>query len=208
MKTKNKTQRFSGLLTIVFAISFISGLLAQQKDTLNTEGVFLQDPISGCEVWNSAPQGNETISWSGECQDGKASGYGVLVWLEDGKIVGRFTGTMAEGKVEGRGKLDFQVEDGFASYHGDFKNSEMHGRGLLVFPDKSRAEGDFRHDNMNGYIKATITEGGSYEGDVINNMPHGQGHQITPEGEEYYGEFVDGKLEGEGTLLPTNGDIY
>ena len=172
------------------------------------EGVWLKDPISGCAVWNSDSKGNETISWSGECQDGKASGYGVLVWLEDGRIVGRFKGTMAEGKAEGRGKLDFEVEDGFAHYDGDFKNSEMHGRGVLVFPDKSRAEGDFKHDKMNGTIKATIADGGSYEGEVRNNLPHGKGHQITSSGEEYYGELVDGKREGKGTLLLTNGDIY
>lgn len=172
------------------------------------EGSWLKDPITGCGVWNSAPKGNEMISWSGECQEGKASGYGVLMWLEDGKIVGRFKGTMANGKAEGRGKLEFQVEDGFALYDGDFRSSEMHGRGVLLFPDKSRVEGDFRHDNMNGYIEASIAEGGSYEGEVKDNVPNGKGHQITPEGEEYYGEFVDGKMEGNGILLLTNGDIY
>lgn len=181
---------------------------ADMNNLFAEEGVWLKDPITGCGVWNSAPKGNETISWSGECNDGKASGYGVLVWLEDGKIVGRFKGTMAEGKAEGRGKLDFKVEDGFAHYDGDFKNSEMFGRGVLVFPDKSRAEGDFEHDKMSGSIKATITDGGSYEGEVRNNLPHGKGRQITPDGEEYYGEFVDGKREGKGTLLLVNGDIY
>ena len=148
------------ILTMLFAMNILPEAYAQGSNEEKGEGVWLKDPITGCGVWNSAPQGDETISWSGACQDGKASGYGVLVWLEDGKIVGRFTGTMAEGKAEGRGKLDFQVEDGFAHYDGDFKNSEIHGRGVLVFPDKSRAEGDFRHDNMNGYIKATITDGG------------------------------------------------
>lgn len=169
---------------------------------------WLKDPISGCAVFNSAPKGNETISWSGECQDDKASGYGVLVWLEDGEIIGRFEGTMAEGKAEGHGKLYFKVEDGFAQYSGSFRNSEMSGIGVLLFPDKSRAEGDFAHDNMNGFIKATITEGGSYEGEVKNNLPHGEGHQISPDGEEYYGAFVHGEMEGEGTLLVPNGDIY
>ena len=174
---------------------------------LTDEGVWLKDPITGCGVWNSEPKGNETISWSGECQDGKASGYGVLVWLEDCKIVGRFKGTMANGKAEGSGKLDFEVEDGFAHYDGDFRNNEMQGRGVLLFPDKSRVEGDFDHDMMNGYIRATIADGGSYEGEVRDNIPHGKGRQITPAGEEYYGEFVDGRKEGKGTLLLTNGDI-
>ena len=30
------------------------------------------DPQTGCRVWNGAPQGNETISWSGRCQNGLA----------------------------------------------------------------------------------------------------------------------------------------
>ena len=198
-------KRLLGLGLILFtAISIQS----QEGEGPSEKGVWLKDPISGCSIWNSAPKGNETISWSGACLDGMASGYGVLVWLEDGKIVGRFTGTMANGKAEGRGQLSFLVADGFATYDGEFRESEMHGRGLLVFPDKSRAEGDFRHDDMNGFIKATITDGGSYEGEVKNNEPHGKGHQITPEGDEYYGDFLNGKREGRGTLLLPNGDIY
>ncbi|MGB5431142.1 hypothetical protein, partial [Eudoraea sp.] len=149
------------IFTIVFAMAIMPGAHAQESDKSTDEGVWLKDPITGCGIWNSDPRGNETISWSGECQDGKASGYGVLVWLEDGKIVGRFTGTLADGKAEGRGKLEFEVVDGFATYDGDFRKSEMHGLGVLLFPDKIRAEGDFRHDNMNGYIKATIAGGGS-----------------------------------------------
>lgn len=203
----NPIEKSSAFLKEMKAVSekkFDAGKNAYSAD----EGVWLKDPITGCGVWNSKPKGNETISWSGECHDGKASGSGVLLWLEDGKIVGRFKGTMANGKAEGRGKLDFEVEDGFAHYDGDFRNSEMHGRGLMVFPDKSSAEGDFEHDKMNGAIKATIADGGSYEGEIKDNLPHGKGRQITPSGEEYYGEFADGKREGKGTLLLPNGDIY
>lgn len=186
-------------------LGFIVDSLPPQE-TVN--GIWVKDPISGCEVWNSENEENVSISWSGGCQDGKASGSGVLVWLENGKIVGRFKGTMSNGKAQGYGKLDFEVDDGFAHYEGEFRNSEIHGRGVLVFPDKSRAEGDFSHDIMNGFIKATITDGGSYEGEVSNNIPYGKGLQITPEGEEYYGDFIDGEREGKGTLLLTNGDIY
>jgi hypothetical protein len=197
------------LVTIMFAGNMIPGANAQQSDTSKEEGVWLKDPISGCAIWNSESKGNEAISWSGSCsEDGKASGNGVLVWLEDGKIVGRFTGAMANGKAEGKGKVYFKDEAGFAHYKGDFKNSEMHGRGVLVLANKSRVEGDFKNDQMNGYIKATLADGGSYEGEVKNNLPHGEGHQIKPEAEEYFGDFVDGNREGQGTLLLSNGDIY
>ena len=197
------------IFTIVFAMNIIPGAYAQKSNKSKGEAVWLKDPITGCGIWNSEPRGNEIISWSGTCKDdGKASGNGVLVWLEDGKVVGRFTGTMANGKAEGMGKLYFEVEDGFAQYNGDFRNSEMHGHGLLIFPDKSRVEGDFKHDQMNGYIKATLADGSSYEGEVKNNLPHGEGHEKTPEGVEYFGEFLDGEREGQGTLLTPNGDIY
>jgi len=175
---------------------------------LSKQVAWIKDPITGCQVMISKSMGNETISWSGECQEGKASGYGVLVILEEGKIVARFKGTMVNGKAEERGKLDFKVVGGYAHYDGDFKNSEFNGLGVLLFPDNSRAEGNFANDNMNGYIKATISGGGSYEGEVKNNMPHGKGLQISPQGEEYYGDFVEGKMEGNGTLLYANGDIY
>ena len=206
---ENNTDRESSILPLNVISKQKLGLI---KDSLSSQetvnGIWLRDPISGCGVWNSENEENVSISWSGGCQDGKASGSGVLVWLENGKIVGRFKGTMSNGKAQGYGKLDFEVDDGFAHYEGEFRSSEIHGRGVLEFPDKSRVEGDFSHDKMNGFIKATITEGGSYEGEVSNNMPHGKGLQITPEGEEYYGEFIDGEREGKGTLLLTNGDIY
>lgn len=204
------TMRNIKFLASLLILSMGFGMSATAQDASGdiSKATWLVDDITGCKVWNSAPQGNETISWSGPCQNDKASGNGVLVWFEDGKVVGRFTGTMNEGKAEGVGKLYFEVEDGFAYYHGDFKKSEMHGTGVLVFPDKSKAEGDFRNDKMNGFIKATLTDGGSYEGEVKDNLPHGKGRQINPEGEEYFGTFVNGIREGEGTLLLTNGDIY
>jgi hypothetical protein len=175
---------------------------------LQNQVAWIKDPITGCQVMISKAKGDETVSWSGDCQDGKASGNGVLVVLADNKIVARFEGTMANGKAEGRGKLDFKVEEGYAHYDGDFRNSELNGLGVLLFPDNSRAEGNFANDNMNGYIKATLSGGGSYEGEVKNNIPHGKGLQITPQGEEYYGDFVEGKMEGNGTLLYADGDIY
>ena len=148
------------LFATVCAVVILTGARAQESDKSANDGAWLKDPITGCGVWNSDPRGNETISWSGECQDGKASGYGVLVWLEDGKIVGRFTGTLADGKAEGRGKLEYEVVDGFADYNGDFRKSEMHGRGVLLFPDKSRAEGNFRHDKMTATSKPLLRKVG------------------------------------------------
>ena len=34
----------------------------------------------GCHVWNPNPAADETVTWSGPCVDGKASGRGEVVW--------------------------------------------------------------------------------------------------------------------------------
>lgn len=37
----------------------------------------------GCKVWNPSPQPNESVTWSGECVDGKAHGNGILQWYQN-----------------------------------------------------------------------------------------------------------------------------
>lgn len=37
-----------------------------------------------CNIWNSNPMPKESVSWSGDCVNGKASGDGILRWFTDG----------------------------------------------------------------------------------------------------------------------------
>ena len=58
--------------------------------SLAVAGEWIKDPINDCEVWNEEPSsGGDVISWSGECEDGKASGHGVLAWFTDGALLAR-----------------------------------------------------------------------------------------------------------------------
>jgi hypothetical protein len=58
-----------------------------------------------CKIWNPSPQANEVVTWSGTCQDGYASGQGVLRWTVDGKLDAVFEGRYANGKRNGHGVL-------------------------------------------------------------------------------------------------------
>ena len=61
-----------------------------QLTTINAkESTWITDYTSGCKIWNPRPQPNETISYRGECKDGKAHGSGTLIWLSDGKQNGK-----------------------------------------------------------------------------------------------------------------------
>ena len=57
--------------------------LLSSLPALAATGSWLKDPITGCAVWTEKASGKETISWSGGCQDGKASGrFGDSHWTK------------------------------------------------------------------------------------------------------------------------------
>jgi hypothetical protein len=75
-----------------------------------------------CKIWNPEPQPNESVTWSGECKDGYASGQGVLKWTENGKPD--------------------------AEYDGGYANGKRNGRGVLITPDGQRVEGVWVNDRL------------------------------------------------------------
>ena len=54
----------------------------------------------GCYVWNPNPQPNETVTWTGQCAQGMAQGFGTTTWRYDGGE-SVWTGRMVDGKMEG-----------------------------------------------------------------------------------------------------------
>ena len=75
-----------------------------------------------CRVWNPQPEDDESVTWSGECKDGYATGKGVLNWTEHG------------------------MPD--AVYEGEYANGKRNGHGVLTTPDGERVEGDWRNDRL------------------------------------------------------------
>ncbi len=59
-------------LIIVTTLSFMSFVAHA--------GEWIADAKTGCQVWNPAPSPGESISWSGPCSNGKATGTGTLQW--------------------------------------------------------------------------------------------------------------------------------
>ena len=167
----------------------------------STEDSWLKDPITNCAVWGSDLSGDNLISWSGDCRDGKANGTGVLSWINDGKLAGRYSGPMVDGKAQGLGTIDFWLDNQYLHYEGSFLNSKLDGWGNVRWPDGSHLEGEFKDDAPSGLVRYKAANGSSYAGEVKNELADGQGHQILPDKEEYYGQFRQGKREGEGVLF-------
>jgi predicted aspartyl protease len=54
-------------------------------------------------MWDPIPEPNESVQWSGACQNGVAQGRGVAQWFKDGKFESRTEGEWRDGKRNGHG---------------------------------------------------------------------------------------------------------
>lgn len=128
---------------------------------------WFNDPETGCAVWGEHSQPIVTVSWSGECVDGKASGKGVMEVFIDNIP--------------------------FSRYEGDYKEGKVDGYGVLTTPGESRYEGEFKGNNMHGHGVVISTDGKRLEGNYLNGVPHGAFTLTTPEGASTGMEFDHGR---------------
>ena len=99
--------------------------------------VWLTTRNQPCKVWDATPEPGQTVTWSGGCAEGKASGKGRQVW---------------------RGR------EGVSIYEGEMHAGKSHGYGTQKWASGSRYEGEWRHDKAHGYGKYTYRDGRVFEG--------------------------------------------
>lgn len=109
---------------------------------------------NGCKVWNPAPVPNEAVTWSGDCVNGFANGYGTETWYEDGKVGNVIIGTIVNGRFSGtvtvnypnktvyKGRLSYSGQGGpdgdglYTSTSGRvFHVSYLNGKRTRIFPE-------------------------------------------------------------------------
>ena len=110
-----------GIIITAAAIIFLAFQAMAQKDKPAPPD-WITTTNKPCKVWNPEPQADESVTWSGPCQDGFASGRGILRWTENGKPDVVFDGEYADGK--------------------------RNGHGILITPDGNHVEGEWRDDKL------------------------------------------------------------
>jgi len=172
---------------------------------------------SGCKVWMDDPHPDKTITWSGSCSEGRASGKGILVWslMLDGKrVVSSYKGRMRGGDIVGSGTyawgngnrykgrfFEGVMDDDVATYEwangnryeGAFTKGEENGRGVHVWANGSRYEGEFKDGLIDGKGVYIWANGDRYEGEFRNGLIDGEGVYIWASGRRFEGEFRQGK---------------
>jgi MORN repeat len=113
--------RIPGAIAAGAILVFSCAAAAQPDDAIPAPG-WITASNQPCKIWNPEPQPHESVTWSGGCADGLASGEGVLKWTEDGKPDVEFDGRYANGK--------------------------RNGHGVLITPDGMRMEGVWVNDKL------------------------------------------------------------
>ena len=91
---------------VIAALVTVSLALAAAAQTDKTEAPgWITAANQPCKIWNPEPQPDESVTWSGGCEGGFASGQGVLRWTENGKPDVEFDGEYAKGKRNGPGVI-------------------------------------------------------------------------------------------------------
>ncbi len=164
------------------------------------------DARSGCWLWNSVPQLDEIVTWSGKCgADGPATGQGVMEWVVGGKFYGRYEGELRGGKANGRGTSVWANGD---RYEGEWKDHLRHGHGTKVWASGDRYEGEWKDDERNGRGTMVWLIGHRYEGEWKDDERNGRGTMVDADGGRYEGEWKDDERNGRGTMVDADGGRY
>jgi hypothetical protein len=127
-------------------------------------GGWMADSGTGCRVWNPHPQPNESVKWSGPCEDGLAQGRGIVQWL--------------------RNNRPFETDEG------EWHEGRQTGDGTQVWPT-GRYEGQIASGEPNGHGVLTL-QGLIYRGEFRGGRPNGNGAMMNLGGEIFQGTWSDG----------------
>ncbi|ACU59598.1 MORN repeat-containing protein [Chitinophaga pinensis] len=125
-------------------ILWIVALLAAPATYAQT-GQFIKDSRHQCLIWDEDYSPKDSVTWTGSCKNGHASGTGILTWYQDNKTVGAYTGIMADGKPNGQGTY---VIPGYATLKGTFADGVLHGKGAAYFENGGKTIGNFVKGNF------------------------------------------------------------
>jgi len=92
---------------------------------------WIADASTGCRVWNSYPQPDETIRWDGPCVNGFAHGRGMLRWFSAGRLTETGDGEFRNGKMNGYVVV---MNTNGLRFEGNFVEQRPHGQGTLRTP--------------------------------------------------------------------------
>jgi predicted aspartyl protease len=200
---ESKGMRGGMRLPVLFAA--FAWFVASPALALNHQPGWIADPRTGCTVWNPIPALNDSVSWSGACQNGVAQGPGVEQWFHDGEARNRVEGILRDGKPTGAVVVTYANG---SRYQGELLDGKRTGQGVFRYANGNRYEGAFSDDKLSGKGSFTWANGERYVGEYKDGKRSGQGVYTFVNGDHYEGSFRDGKFDGKGVFTWADGERY
>lgn len=138
-------------LTLSGAVCLAKPVQSIHKDALPKGFTAIIKTDDGCGINNPYPKAGESISWSGECVDGLAQGYGVLQWYQDGIPTDNYAGEYRAGRLNGLGQYTWR--DGIMMT-GVWKDDKAEGLHEIIM-----SQGDSKGDVYIGQLKDGMRQG-------------------------------------------------
>jgi len=116
--------------TICLTIAVLLGSAAEAF----SEGQWFPTDKPNCNIWNPRHYPEETATWSGDCLNGKAHGFGSTTWryLKNKKLVERTTdGDLRNGMRLGRVTIIYENGDVYVGTL-NATNGKRHGQGTYT----------------------------------------------------------------------------
>ena len=181
--------------------------ISQQAEAgASSDQRLLKDPASGCAIAGRDAMGADTVSWSGRCDQGRASGAGTLTLSYTGKVIEALTGNFDKGAVRD-GHVAIKWPDG-STYEGDAASGRMQGSGTLTTAAGDRFDGQFVSGKLNGRGSAIWANGDRYDGEWRDGKATGRGVQVWADGRKYDGEWREDLPNGHGIATNKDGSRY
>ena len=136
-------------LTVAFGLPVAAKPAGPLADPNTSTAGWSIDSQSGCALWNPRPQRDESVTWSGVCLNGLATGPGVAQWYESGQIGNRLEGEYRNGRQSG--EVTVTYPNG-AKYKGTLNEEDGNrdGEGTFIWPNARKYIGEWAHGKRNG----------------------------------------------------------
>jgi len=183
---------------------------ARAEDAAPTTGQWLK--AGDCSLFNADAHPGDTVTWTGACENGFASGLGTATFTgTDGKAQS-FTAEFVKGEIPD-GPLVARWGQGW-SYEGETVGGHFNGAGILTTDTADRFEGQWSNGKLNGFGTLRRANGERYVGEWKDDKPNGNGELHRADGTLLAGNFIDGKftqadapkLEKAAVVAPVSGE--
>ena len=144
-----------------------------------------------CYVWDDYYYADQTVTWTGGCSGGLASGTGMLRWVWGGEGH-EYSGLLQNGKHEGH-----TVErdaDGVVR-EGPYVDGKRNGHWVIRFEDGQVEEGPVLDGKRNGHWLARHADGDVSEGPFVDGKQHGDWILRRPDGTTEHSTYVNGEQQ-------------